>query len=1827
MKRLIFYLIVLACGVVAVTSADWDQWGPRVKEYLRILKPTQVAEVAPKTSPDQPQDPAPCAGPITIVPILSGKATFQGVRITGTGDIALSREPLTLEQLGRLIQAPKMPDSARWESDRQLVLRWPQYALEPSSSLEFSPKQLPLGENQYLDCQEHFPTTTIKTPALQLESASLTSLVEGQAKVRLEWNHPLASTSLEQHLVVSQGDRSSLTVTLKPSGQPSAITTMVIDQVGQTNELILSLTHPLMVGASTLQPGVLAQLDTRTLYHAFELSNAIPEASPQGFAIRVRCAIATKPCKPEVTSAAHYIDIDPKTKFAIVPGYDSFQLVGEFQAKTNYHVSIRPGFRTTNGYVVKERKSFEVTTGDRLAKLSFNRKARYALHHDNMDISYQRVNINKAKLTVRRIYPQNILLWLTSSPSLENVSDVVMEQDLHFAPDPNVVHHEELSLAQLASYGPGAYQIAIHAIEPDVYQARDDFVTVITDILTLAKKDKYTLHIWTRHLRSLASYPNVTARLVSQSNQEMGRCTTAGSDSFCAIPLEKTSALEPAAILLEAKQEFSYLRFSEVGIAHDSRGPSRSFSHTNQTPLQAYLYSSRGVYRPGETVDVSAIIQTDQFVAARKSPFTWRVLTPQGKPIRELSVNTSHEGMSHLQFRLSTAALTGSYTAQALVAEQEIGKTSFLVEDFVPERIKLVATFPEPFYSQGGDIPLDIQADYLFGAPVANGNYRVRCFLEPAWKTIPGQPDFATGTKSLKPATTQRLGDHTATLDETGHGSDQCQVAKVGLGKDVQRLVAQVSILESGSGRSTMRTTSTLIPPSSWLLGARGLNQTGSKLNLEVQAFNLKGESLAKNESVNISALELNSEWLYEYDIEYGYYRWHRERFLVPTSIQLSQKLVEGKLQVSLDFGKSWGSFLVRVENLQGTAIAELPVSFGWWNEWEEDGNASTQDRAPAAAKIPLSVKTAPVRPGEHFQAEFDAPFSGLALVSIESDVVHHSQWVQVKTGAQKVSLQAPKTIPNFYVTAILFRDTPANKKFIPIRAFASHSVKADLSQYQQQLQIKAPKTIRPGQELKVEVQTEPQAEFTVAIVDQGILNLTQFKTPRPADWLLAERKIEVDTYDTYGWTLAEGSVEQGGGIANQGSHQKAAQPVKIVSWFSGIRQTNDAGVGQITMQVPAFQGEVRVMVVAAKNSQTASADHAVTIRDPIVAQMTLPRFASFEDRFEIPILVTNMTGKTGEFTIDVSSPLGITLAESQKKMTLEPQQSATAAFAGSVSIFSGQATLSTVVSGNNETTRDSLTIPIHPSTPEESFYVSTKEAQLDLAKNWPEHLRKEGAISTIVPAFVPDLHALKSLGRLSRYPYGCLEQTSSQVYPLLFVDRLLPFLEDTEASKIGDVRAKVHRGIDRILSMQSSTGGFYYWPGGGDKQAPLWTQAYATLVLLEARDQGYLIPESGLKAALEYLRTNLFEPGYHHRGQRQVSEPMMLYTLARGGVLLPQRAASWLRQPQVSHQRIDENRFLLYAAAQLAGDSRLMAKIEQKRLTEPVAHFDRDQDAPYGTSFRSDALRLAIASHHWPNDPRFDPLIQRVVSGLRGKEYLSTQELGWGIAALSRRLKDVQPPNAESYKIMYGGNVLPPIDSNGKMPVWRINRWAEGDYNLGFSGTGDDRIPLLISTRAFRKNYANQDSKSTSGIEISRRYLSEDGEKIDLAAIALGDVVLVELALSNNTHDEISNVAISDRLPAGLEVENPKLGRRHLDSFVTDETKLFQPEYTELKDDRMNTFGKLEARQSLKFYYLTRAATAGEFLAPPAKMELMYDPVKHDTTTYAKIKIHSKKR
>ena len=1493
---------------------------------------------------------------------------------------------------------------------------------------------------------------------------------------------------------------------------------------------------------------------------------------------------------------------------------------------------LREGLPSAVGEALLKSADYEIYVRDRSPLVHFTGK-NYVLPRVGQEgIPVISVNTRKIAVDIVRIGDRNLLPTVRSEDFLAQLSSYRIKQyietdgkkiwsgTLDATPELNAEVTTAFPVMEAAGkLDPGVYVMAAKPAG-DVAAANDNdeegggtIATqwfIVSDLGLTAFTGKDGIHVFVRSLASAMPAAGVEVRLVARDNEILSskRTDDAGHIHFDPGLSRGTGGVAPGlAVAEDGKGDYGFLDLEANAFDLTDRGVK---GRAATAALDALVYTERGVYRSGETVFITALLRDGQGTGVPSVPLTLVVKRPDGVEYKRVQTEDQGDGGRSFALPLLPGSTTGTWRVEAFADPKvaPVGQTSFLVEDYVPERLEFMLTSRAAAARGGEAVEIAAKARYLYGAPAANLEITGEVEIDAAGQSpLPALKGFTAGLQDEPFDKTSTEIEETATTDATGAAKILVPIPEIAAPRPLEAKI----ILRAGEpgGRAIERSLVLPILPKAGLIGVKK-NFTalsdGAAASFDVIAVGADGARAARK----------GVAWsLFRVSNDYQWYRadgrWNFER------VKSSKRVAEGKIDLGLDAPAKISAIVglgqYRLDLSSGND-GDQPTSLAFESGWSGEASTQTPDL------LDVSLDKANYKPGEEMRLRIASRFAGTATVAIIGESLNSLTTLDLKEGDTTTAIPVKANWgAGAYAVVLAYRPLDKTANRMPGRAIGLAWFAIDPQAHGLDVRLAPPAKARPRGPLTIPLEIKglasgEEARVTVAAVDAGILNLTHYEAPDPRGYFFGQRQLSTEIRDLYGLLIdgmqgSRGAIRSGGDAAPElGGERPTQEPL---ARFSGIVKTGPDGRARIDFDLPAFNGTLRVMAVAWTKTKAGGASTDVIVRDPVVAQVTAPRFLSLGDRSQFHVQIDNVEGKPGDYALDldVTGPLSAASDTLHRKFKLAAgaRKALTIPFAAT---GVGHAGVGFKLTGPGLVAPQTLALDISPGTsglyrrsvrtlaPGESLAISS-----DIIADF---VPGTGAVSLAVSALAGiDVPAL--LQALDRYPYGCSEQTVSRALPLLYVNKLAK----NEALGIDpDTDQRIRDAIERVLARQDSNGAFGVWSATDAND--MWLHAFVTDFLTRARENGFDVPQRKFDAALERLRNLLANSSDIGAGQ---GAPIAYaaYVLARNGRQV-MGDLRYLADAKIDSFETPLARAHLAAALALLGD-RARAQGVFEKATERLSTLGNPlySTPDYGSRLRDGAGLLALAVE--TQMPAAEILrASKIVEDARAKTAVSsTQENAFMVLA-AEALADKSKTIALS------------IDGEPRQGAffksWRAAALANKTATIANSGQAPVSVVLTTSGNPLAPEPAAE-----QGYRIERTYYTLDGKPIAPTAIKQNDRFVVALTVTEN-EAAFARLLLVDRLPAGLEIDNPDLfegGSTEALSFLK---KTVEPAHTEYRDDRFVAAFARDGHDKANFTvaYIVRAVTPGHYVSPPATIEDMYRPERFGRTAYGAVDIAAPK-
>jgi uncharacterized protein YfaS (alpha-2-macroglobulin family) len=762
-------------------------------------------------------------------------------------------------------------------------------------------------------------------------------------------------------------------------------------------------------------------------------------------------------------------------------------------------------------------------------------------------------------------------------------------------------------------------------------------------------------------------------------------------------------------------------------------------------------------------------------------------------------------------------------------------------------------------------------------------------------------------------------------------------------------------------------------------------------------------------------------------------------------------------------------------------------------------------------------------------------------------------------------------------------------------------------------LSITAPEKSRSNTKQKICVKAATEnsdVEVTVAVVDEGILQLKNTKTPDPYNFFYRKKALEVTAYDIYQKLLPELASKKSSVAGDGYNMEKRANPlnnrrVKLVSFWSGILKTNSDGEACYTIDIPQFSGDLRIMAVAYQGKSFGSTSKNMKVADPMVVSTALPRFLSPGDTALVPVTLTNTTASVADATAKLSStgPLTV-IGEASQRVSVKANSETTVQFKVYAKKEIGVGKITTVVSALNEKFTDETEMTVRPPS---SLIKQSGSGQVVAGSP-----QKVALTADLIPSSMqgkllvsrsPIIQFEDDLDYLLGYPHGCVEQTVSKAFPQLYFSDLVKSI-GTKRKSLEDPNYNVQEAIRKLSAMQLNNGSMSYWLGGYEES--WWGTVYAAHFLNEAKKAGFEVNNSMLDKMYSYMQQKVkektsYDYNYYDNGAyrtKQIPAKEIFYSLYILSTVGRQDLSIMNYYKANKNSLALDSRYLLASTYQILGDQ------ASARALLPAAFEGEKSVNAFGGSFYSYTRDMAISLNALidsdPNNPQIGILAQHLSKQMKEQRYLSTQERAFAFIALGKIAKKVNESNVTGEITADGKSV-----GSYKGGTLVLTKNIAGS-TIEFTAKGTGSLYYFWEVEGLSAD--GKVKEEDNFIRVRKTFYDRNGRLISGTTFDQNDLVVVKITVATTDKSSVDNVVITDILPAGFEIENPRLSESADMQWIIDSSI---PEHFDIRDDRINLFTDVSGTAK-SYYYVVRAVSKGSFIMGPVSADAMYNGEYH---------------
>ena len=1648
-------------------------------------------------------------------------------------------------------------------------------------------------------------TYEVKTlaPVIRFEFSPLTSSGQDMYEVLLEVesSDPLDSKYLESGLsfkgskaaVAWAHSPDGLTHMAQISGITAGVTRYPFDITGDYPRYAAVASHRVQIPA----------------IGTFEVVEAKVKLEPYGFDIAF-----SSPLDPKQDFRS-LVSVPGAGKVSYIVKENVLTVTPTTKAQDKQFLSIDKSIRSTSGQKLDSdyAQTFSIPSGEPMVK--FLTRGVVLPSSGDMNLPFQAINYAKVRVRVRRIYENNVLQFMQnnklneSDPYTENVARVVLDTTLVLG-EPNSAKLRNLNtyglhVADLVNVQRGAiYRVEIRGVDPladfkDKYHYESDYWfgsyddygnrsrnLLVSDLSVIAKgSDKGEYTVFVTDIISAQPVSGAKVTLYNYVNQPIAEGTTGSGGKFTC----KVENDEAHTAIVSKGNDKSYLSFMYgTALSLSSFEVDGTASRQGQ---KGFIFGERGVWRPGDDIHLTFVSMLDDGVLPAGHPVTAVLSNPQGQTISTQVNNDGHDGMYSFTFKTSPDAPTGNWEVAVTAGGQTWYKT-VKIETVKPNNIIIDLSVNDKPVVPASNIKGDVTARWLVGNPARDLEVRIDLDVTRGTTKFDNYKGYVFEDRS-RSFSKQELSLYKGRTDAAGKMSFTSSL--VDKDNDMPGMTTArftTRVFEKSGDFSIDHYTTTLSPYDTYIgmfipeqeseWGESFLDK--EKVNtVKLAAVDYRGNAVKKNVKVNVEIYKMGWSWWWSSSSE-GLASYAKDSYNAPYK-EMTVVLTNGAGDFKLDLTKEESGFwFIRVTDPAGGHATSAVTMVR--HSYEEAGD----NNSDAAVRLPMSLNKTHYNVGETAVLTIPSAAGARALVSIEkAQRVLKTFWVDCK--AEKTDIQIPVEAgmaPNIYASVTLIQPYNNTENDAPIRMFGVQRILVEEAATHLHPEIDIPAEIQPEKEVTFTVKEQEgrPMSYVVALVDEGLLSLTRYKTPDPWKAFYATEALGVRTWDLYDIVIgAYGArMEQLFAIGGDGEGDAPVTPntqaerFKPVSMFLGPFTLKAKGTDKHTVQLPQYIGQLRAMVVATDGAAMGAAEKPVKVTKPVMVKATLPRVIGTEEEVVLPVTVFTTKPGVGNVTVEVKAEGALSVVgNSTASINAQEPGDQLVYFTLKAADAAGIGKIKTVAKSSSDSSTEALEINIRDANPRTT---NSMVKLVEGGKSITVPFRLAGRPGTnevnVEASTIPPIDLEYRLGYLTGYPHGCLEQTVSAVFPQLYLGDLIE-LDNDAVTAMGD---RVKAAINRLSAFSIPSGGMTYWPGTSSYLgASVWATIYATHFMIEAQQAGYSVPASLKKSNLSYLKTVSSGKSYDAEARAYAC-----YVLALAGS--PDRGGMNRLREELA--KLPESCGLLLAGAYATDGKKDVAKTILQNLHKDSGEYDHFS-ANFDSEERVQAIAAIVYTAVGDKAASFK-CVEKLSGWLNNREhYMSTQSTAWALRAVGDYMKN---------NVVDGLNVRVKA-GNSTSTLKTAKAFAQGSLDAGNGNsldleiTNSSKAPVYVVVSSTGIPEKGQEVARESGLRLTVTYTLPDGTPVDPFNLEQGTDFIVNTYVTNlSPTTNYTNLALTQIFPSGWEIHVDRI-----DGF-----------YQDFRDDRVYSYLYQAHGTTSMIKTRVTATYKGRFYLPSVICEAMYD-------------------
>ena len=1220
-----------------------------------------------------------------------------------------------------------------------------------------------------------------------------------------------------------------------------------------------------------------------------------------------------------------------------------------------------------------------------------------------------------------------------------------------------------------------------------------------------------------------------------------------------------------------------------------------------QKGIKGFIYGERGVWRPGDMLHLGFMLNDRAKQLPAEHPVVMELYNPLGQMYARKTQTRGELGLYVFDFVTEADAPTGAWNVK-----EQVGGVSFSkrlrIESIKPNRLKIALSMPEKTLLRGEPMDARLHVEWLQGAIARNLKYDIQGTFIATPTTFEGYKGFYFDDPS-RVFNTEESKLISGVTDERGDATVQARF-ELGSTAPGMLLANLVTRVYEESGDFSIDADRMLYSPYRRYTGIKSPQKdkeqlnTGTNYTYEVASVDYLGKPQANTE-LDVKVYKVYWYWWWDSNSS-GLANYVSDSYNKPVKTFAIRTDGSGRGTFQLSFpDKEWGTYFISVKDKESKHSTGVMSYFDWpYNE----GRRNT-DGSESATMLSFKIDKDSYTPGEKMVVTFPSTKGSRAIISIENGVRVLSLTEHTCEDKQTtVRLDVTKDMqPNAYVYITLLQPHGITKNDLPIRLYGVVPFTVTSPESHLTPVIQSPAELKPDASYTVSVSEKNGKEmaYTLAIVDEGLLDLTRFRTPEPWKAFNAREALGVNTWDLYNYVVGAygGRIEQLFSIGGDDALNKGPKAIvnrfKPVVRFDGPFLLKKGKTARHTYQMPNYNGRVKIMVVAGNGEAYGHADKSVMVRKPVMLLGTLPRVIGVGEEMVVPATVFATEDGVGAVNVSIACSSNMeVVGEATRSLSFERKGDQQASFRIRVKKNPGIGKVTITATGKGDKSVYETELEIRTVRRPQ---VKVTAATLEAGKSWKETVAMPGATGTNqLTLEVSDIAPVNVSSRLSYllgYPHGCLEQITSKGFPQLYISSFT----DLTLQQAKSTEEAVKEVIRRLRSYQTVDGAFAYWPGGTSSNG--WGTVYATHFLLEASKKGYLVPEAMKQSVLNNLRRvarNWKPVTSYYKDSEEATQAYRLYVLALAGS--PEMGA--MNRLKEMKDLTSMSRWSLASAYALVGREDVAQDLISKTTALPSGYSEHDET--FGSDVRDQSIQLMTLCL-LDKGKEAATLVEELSKQLSSDDWLSTQSTAFALVALSDYLAKYRVDGAMDFTYACGGK-------DGQVKTDK-NIWSETlldkagtSASVELKNTGKSTLFARIITEGIPEQ--GEEKAYANGVSLAVSYVDLNGSPVNVAQLEQGTNFSAVVTVKTPSARGYNNLVLSEIFPAGWEI----LNTRFLNESATDSLSA-GVNYQDIRDDRVYSYiDRLPAGSQVTVKINLCAVYPGRFYLPPVYCEAMYD-------------------